>query len=295
MNLLEVCRLIDEALNEDLGSGDMTTELVVHPETAAEAAIVSREKGVVAGIPVAGLCFRRLDSRLDFEQVVEDGSRISRNQILARLSGPAVSMLQAERVALNFIQRLSGIATLTARFVEAVEGYPVKILDTRKTTPGLRILDKYAVRMGGGFNHRMGLSDGILIKDNHLMFLGSKSPKATKKNASTGAVAAAVASAKAGAGHLQKIEVEADTLQQVEEAARAGADAILLDNMDVATLSKAVAAVRRSKKKILLEASGNVTIRNVAKIAATGVDAISIGALTHSSPALDIALEMRPA
>jgi len=295
MNLLEVCRLIDEALNEDLGSGDVTTELVVHSEAAAEGAIISRAKGVAAGIPVAGLCFRRLDSRLSFEQMVEDGSRLSRNQVIARLSGPAISILQAERVALNFVQRLSGIASLTARFVEAVKDYPVKILDTRKTTPGLRILEKYAVRMGGGFNHRMGLSDGILIKDNHLRFQGSKSEKAAKKNASKGAVAAAVSAARAAAGHLQKIEIEAETLHQVEEAVRAGADAILLDNMDVETLSRAVGMVRRSKKKIILEASGNVTIRNVVKIAATGVDAISIGALTHSSPALDISLEMRPA
>ena len=295
MNLLEVCRLIDEALNEDLGSGDVTTELVVHSEAAAEAAIISRAKGVAAGIPVAGLCFRRLDSRVSFEQMAEDGSRLSRNQVLARLSGPAISILQAERVALNFVQRLSGIASLTARFVEAVKDYPVKILDTRKTTPGLRILEKYAVRMGGGFNHRMGLSDGILIKDNHLRFQGSGSERAAKKNASKSAVAAAVSAARAAAGHLQKIEVEAETLQQVEEAVRAGADAILLDNMDVETLSKAVGIVRRSKKKIVLEASGNVTIRNVVKIAATGVDAISIGALTHSSPALDISLEMRPA
>ena len=295
MNLLEVCRLIDEVLNEDLGSGDVTTELVVHSEAAAEAAIISRAKGVAAGIPVAGLCFRRLDSRVSFEQMAEDGSRLSRNQVLARLSGPAIAILQAERVALNFIQRLSGIASLTARFVEAVKDYPVKILDTRKTTPGLRILEKYAVRMGGGFNHRMGLSDGILIKDNHLRFQGSGSERAAKKNASKSAVAAAVSAARAAAGHLQKIEVEAETLQEVEEAVRAGADAILLDNMDVEALSKAVGIVRRSKKKIVLEASGNVTIRNVVKIAATGVDAISIGALTHSSPALDISLEMRPA
>jgi nicotinate-nucleotide pyrophosphorylase (carboxylating) len=273
----------------------VTTEYVVPPNAAAEGEIVSKVAGVVAGIPVAGLCFRRLDSRVNFEQSVEDGSRVSRNNVLARVSGPAVSILQAERVALNFVQQLSGIATLTARFVEAVKDYPTRILDTRKTSPGLRMLEKYAVRAGGGFNHRVGLYDGILIKDNHLRFQDAGSAKTGKKNVSAGAVAASVSAARAGAGHLQKIEVEAETLEQVKEAVQAGADAILLDNMDVETLSKAVEIVRRSRKKIILEASGNVSIRNVNKIAATGVDAISVGALTHSSSALDISLELRPA
>jgi nicotinate-nucleotide pyrophosphorylase (carboxylating) len=284
MNLLQVSRLVDKALSEDLGTGDITTDFLVPSDLPARGEIVSKAKGVVAGLAVAGLCFNRLDSRIDFEQAVEDGARVSRNRVLARLSGPASSMLKAERVALNFLQRLSGIATLTARFVDAVGDLPVKILDTRKTTPGLRILEKYAVRAGGGSNHRFGLSDGILIKDNHLRFMGA---------GGRGAIAAAVAAATA-AGHLHKIEVEAETLEQAQQAIRAGADAILLDNMDVETLKKAVAIARRSKKKILLEASGNVSLRNVAKIAATGVDAISIGALTHSAPALDISLQLWP-
>jgi nicotinate-nucleotide pyrophosphorylase (carboxylating) len=285
MNLLQVCRLVDEALSEDLGPGDITTESVVSPDALAEGELISRGKGIVAGLPVAGLCFMRLDSRIVFEQELEDGAAVSKNCILARVRGPAASILKAERVALNFLQRLSGIATLTSRFVVAVAGSPVKILDTRKTTPGLRILEKYAVRAGGGTNHRFGLSDGILIKDNHLKFQTAGKADAVGK---------AVAAAKAMTGHLQRIEVEAETIEQVRQAVRAGAGAILLDNMDTDTLAKAVDVVRRSRKDIFLEASGNVSLRNVGKIASTGVDAISIGALTHSAPALDISLELRP-
>ena len=288
MNLLDVCRLVDEALTEDLGAGDITTDSVVPPGAIAHGEIISKAKGVVAGLPVAGLCFRRLDACVGFEQAVEDGARVSKNLVLARLSGPAASILKAERVALNFLQRLSGIATLTARFADAVEDYPVKILDTRKTTPGLRILEKYAVRAGGGSNHRFGLFDAILIKDNHLKFME------VGDYPSAGAVADAFAAPKAARGHLQKIEVEAESLDQVKEAVRAGADAILLDNMSAETLVRAVEIARRSGKQIFLEASGNVTLRNIGKIAATGVDAISIGALTHSAPALDISLDLRP-
>ena len=290
MNPLEVCRLVDEALDEDIGPGDMTTELVVLPGVMADGEIVSRAKGVIAGIPVAGLCFRRLDSRVSFEQIVEDGTRVAPNQLVARMSGPAGSILKAERVALNFMQRLSGIATLTAKFVDAVRDYPVRILDTRKTTPGLRTLEKYAVRSGGGFNHRFALYDGILIKDNHLKF-----QSVGEGERAAGGIATAVSAAKKGAGHLRKVEVEAETIEQVKEAVKAGADAILLDNMDVDTLAEAVRIARRSNKKVILEASGNVTIRNVGKIAAAGVDFISVGALTHSAPALDMSLEIRPA
>lgn len=287
MNLLLVCRLIDEALSEDLGAGDATTDSVIPPDATANGEIVARAKGVAAGIPVAGLCFRRLDSRVSFHQAVEDGTSVSRNRVLARLSGPAVSILKAERVALNFLQRLSGIATLTAKYVAAVGDHPVRILDTRKTTPNLRVLEKYAVRAGGGFNHRLGLYDGVLIKDNHLRF----QPEAE----GAAAVREAVSAAKRMARHLRMVEVEAETLEQVEEAVRAGADAILLDNMNVATLAEAVAIARSSRKRIILEASGNVSLRNVGRVAATGVDAISVGALTHSAPALDISLELRPA
>jgi nicotinate-nucleotide pyrophosphorylase (carboxylating) len=290
MNFLEVCRLVDVALSEDLGAGDLTTDVVVPPAAMAKGEIVSRSAGVVAGIPVAGMCFRRLDSRIDFEQAVEDGARVSRNHVLARLSGPAAPVLKAERVALNFVQRLSGIATLTSRFVDAVKDYPVRILDTRKTTPGLRILEKYAVRAGGGFNHRLGLYDGILIKDNHLKF---QNPESAGRSA--GAVTAAVSAAKRAAKRLHKVEVEAETLDEVKEAIDAGADAILLDNMDIKTLAGAVEIVRRSRKGIMLEASGNVSLRNVREIASAGVDAISVGALTHSAPALDVALELWPA
>jgi nicotinate-nucleotide pyrophosphorylase (carboxylating) len=291
MNLLQIGRLVDEALNEDLGPGDITTDSVVSPDAVAEGEIIARAKGVVAGLPVAGLCFRRLDSRIAFEQEIEDGARVSKNRVLARVMGPAASLLKAERVALNFLQRLSGIATLTSRFVEAVADYPVTILDTRKTTPGLRILEKYAVRAGGGTNHRFGLSDGVLIKDNHLRFQATGTSASGKK---IDAIAAAVEAARSMAGHLQRIEVEAETIEQVKQAVRADADAILLDNMDTDTLTEAVDVVRRSKKKVFLEASGNVSLRTVGKIASTGVDAISIGALTHSAPALDISLELRP-
>jgi nicotinate-nucleotide pyrophosphorylase (carboxylating) len=290
MNFLEVRRLVDEALTEDLGAGDLTTDALIPPGTMANGAMLARASGVVAGIPVAGLCFRRLDSRVNFEQAVEDGARVARNHVLARLSGPAASILKAERVALNFVQHLSGIATLTAKFVDAVKDYPVKILDTRKTTPGLRILEKYAVRAGGGSNHRLGLSDGILIKDNHLIFCSADASARAAE-----AVRKAVSMAKRAAGHLQKIEVEAETLEQVEQAVRAGADVILLDNMDADALAKAVKIVRSRKKTIFLEASGNVSLRNLGRIAATGVDAISVGALTHSAPALDISIELERA
>ncbi len=286
MNLLQISHIIDEALMEDIGAGDITTDAVISPDIPASGEIISRSAGVAAGIPIAGFCFRRLDSRVTYEQEIDDGAPVHRNQVLARLSGPAQPILKAERVALNFLQRLSGIATLTARYVAAVKEYPVRILDTRKTTPGLRILEKYAVRAGGGFNHRLGLSDGILIKDNHLLF------QAAPENAD--AIERAVSLARRTAGHMRQIEVETDSLEQVEQAVRAGADAILLDNMDGETLVRAVEIARSSGRRIILEASGNVSLRNVKQIAATGVDVISIGALTHSAPALDISLELHP-
>ena len=289
MNPLEVQRIVDEALIEDIGTGDVTTSSVVPSSAMGRGEIVAKAAGIVAGLPVAGMCFTRLDSNVIYEAAA-DGTSVSPGQVLATLSGPAAPILRAERVALNFIQRLSGIATLTARYVEAVADYPVKILDTRKTTPGLRTMEKYAVRMGGGFNHRIGLYDGILIKDNHLMFQDAGEAKQSRGN-----VKAAVLAAKRSASHLQKVEVEADTLEQVKEAVGAGADAILLDNMDVETLARAVKSVRNSGRQIVLEASGNVSLSNVAGIAATGVDAISVGALTHSAPSLDISLELQPA
>lgn len=289
MNLLEVRRIVDGALVEDIGAGDVTTDSVIPREATARGQLIAKSAGVVAGIPVAALCFRRLDARVEFEQLVEDGARVSRNCGLARLSGPAASILTAERTAVNFLQRLSGIATLTAKFVDAVEDYPVRILDTRKTTPGCRILEKYAVRMGGGHNHRLGLYDGILIKDNHLRFQDASGPGDGAKS-----VKLAVAAAKRAAGHLRRTEVEAENLEQVGAAVEAGADAILLDNMDIDTLAAAVEIVRKSGQPILLEASGSVSLRTVRAIAATGVDAISVGALTHSAPALDMSLELEP-
>lgn len=286
MNLLQVSHIIDEALCEDLGSGDLTTDAVIAPDAMAIGEIVSRSPGVIAGLPVAGFCFRRLDSRITFEQAVNDGEQVRRNRVLARISGPAQPILKAERVCLNFIQRMSGVATLTAKYVAAVKDYPVKILDTRKTTPGMRMLEKYAVRAGGGFNHRLGLSDGILIKDNHLIF------QQWSGDAPVNPIEKAVSLARLAARHLQKVEVEAETLEQVEQAIGAGADVILLDNMRINTLADAVELARESGRPIFLEASGNISLRNIKEVAATGVDAISIGALTHSAPALDVSLEL---
>jgi len=235
--------------------------------------------GVVAGLAVAAETFRFLDAQVMVELLVEDGASVEPGQVLAVLSGSARSLLGAERVALNFLGHLSGIATLTAQCVRAIEGMHARILDTRKTTPGLRRLEKDAVRLGGGQNHRFGLNDGVLIKDNHIQ--------------AAGGVARAVISARRTAPHLLKIEVECETLAEVEEALEADADVVLLDNMDVETMRKAVELVRRTAPKVLLEASGNIGTNptRLAAVAATGVDFISLGALTHSAPNFDVSLE----
>jgi nicotinate-nucleotide pyrophosphorylase (carboxylating) len=271
------------ALTEDLGRGDITTRALFPKAVPAEAVITAKQAGVVAGLPVARAVFQQVDRRLKFRALVNEGERIKSGTVLAAIRGDGRSILTGERVALNFLQRLSGIATLTAQFVDAAKGAKVAILDTRKTTPGLRLLEKYAVRTGGGRNHRFGLYDAILIKDNHLALHGS--------------LADAVRRAKDRAPrrphrqHRMAVEVEAATLAEVEAAVRAGADAILLDNMSLDQLRK---AVRLSGGRAFLEASGGVTLANVRDVAATGVDAISIGALTHSAPALDLSLEVTP-
>lgn len=268
-------RLIDMALEEDLGPGDITTESIV-PETLwARAEFIAREEGVVAGLPVAGRVFKRLDLETEFRAEVTEGSAVKAGAVLAVVAGRARTILTGERVALNFVRHLSGIATRTRRLVAAVEGLRAVVLDTRKTTPGLRALEKYAVRAGGGRNHRFGLFDGILIKDNHIR--------------AAGGIKEAVARARARAPHTLKVEVEVQSLDEVEEALAAGADIIMLDNMPVAAMRE---AVRRIGGRALVEASGGITEENIREVAATGVDFISVGALTHSARALDISLEI---
>jgi nicotinate-nucleotide pyrophosphorylase (carboxylating) len=264
---------IVRALEEDLGSGDVTTWITVPEDIQAEARLVVNEAGIVAGLDVAEAVFRELDPKVDFSPLVPEGSRVAAGQVLAIVSGRARAILSAERTALNFLGRMSGIATLTRRFVDAVAGTRAEILDTRKTAPGLRAFDKQAVRLGGGHNHRFGLYDMILIKDNHIDLAGS--------------LAEAVRRAQAAATGLE-IEVEARTLEDVQAGLEAGARRILLDNMSPEMLMEAVNLVRGRAR---LEASGNVSLGNVRQIAETGVNDISIGALTHSVKVLDISLD----
>ena len=271
--------LIRRALAEDVGRGDVTTQATIAPGTRSNARIVAREAGVVAGLPIAALIFSLLDPSVQFETLTPDGSSVAAGTTLARVSGDAAALLTAERTALNFLGRLSGIATLAAQCVAAVGGTRARIVDTRKTTPGLRLLEKYAVRMGGAHNHRAGLDDGILIKDNHI--------------AAAGSLTLAVERARAHASHLLKIEVECDRETQVREAIAAGADAILLDNMTPDQLRSAVALIRERAPQITIDASGGIgtDTERLAAVAATGVDLISLGALTHSAPNFDVALD----
>jgi len=267
--------IIRQALKEDLGSGDKTTDALIPVDLYGRARIYSKEPFIMAGIDIAKKTFQILDPAIEFRKFCEDGVHTDKGQCLAEVSGRVASLLKAERTALNFLQHLSGIATLTRRFVEAVKSYPVKILDTRKTTPGLRVLEKYAVRVGGGFNHRMGTYDGILIKDNHI--------------AACGGIAEAVKRGKASAPHYMRVEVEVGSLEEVEEALESGADAILLDNMAPESIE---AAVSLAEGKADLEASGGITLDTVETFAKTGIHGISIGALTHSVRAVDISMEI---
>ena len=278
LSAAEIRAAVRLALAEDIGSGDATTLATVPANATAQAVMRAREPLVVAGIGFAETAFRKLSPKIKIEKLSRDGQRIAAGKTLLKISGPARAILTAERVALNFVQRLSGVATLTSQFVEAVRGTNAKILDTRKTTPGWRRFEKYAVTCGGGKNHRLGLFDMILIKDNHLAALQNKKPNA---------IAAAVARAREKFPKL-KIEVEADTLKQVEQAVNAGADFVLLDNMDLKQLRQAVKIVNGRAKT---EASGGVNLKIVRAIAKTGVDFISVGALTHSACAVDIGLD----
>jgi nicotinate-nucleotide pyrophosphorylase (carboxylating) len=278
LSAAEIRRAVRAALAEDLGSGDATTLATVPANATAKAVMRAREPLVVAGIQFAEIAFRELSSKIKIQKLFHDGQRANRDETLLKISGSARAILSAERVALNFVQRLSGIATLTAQFVDAIKGTRAKILDTRKTTPGWRRFEKYAVACGGGKNHRLGLFDMVLIKDNHLVVLRDAKPNA---------IAAAVARAREKFPKL-KVEVEADTLAQVAQAADAGADIILLDNMTPTQLRQAVKIVR---DRAQTEASGGVNLKTVRAIAGSGVDFISVGALTHSARAVDIGLD----
>jgi nicotinate-nucleotide pyrophosphorylase (carboxylating) len=275
---LQVETLIRHALAEDIGSGDVTTRAVIPVEAKGGARIIAKEPFIVAGCDVARRVFSLVDGCLEVAIGVPDGCPARTGHLLMEVSGSLATMLTAERTAVNFLQRLSGIATLTHAFVKRIAGTSSRIVDTRKTTPGWRVLEKAAVRAGGGFNHRFGLYDGVLIKDNHI--------------AAVGGVRQAVSAVRRKVPHTLKIEVEVETLEQLEEAIAAGADGVLLDNMEPSMMAE---AVRRAGKRVLLEASGGVTLENVREIAATGVDLISVGALTHSARAVDISMEIEPA
>lgn len=268
--------IVRAALAEDFGrAGDITTQATIPESAHARAVIAARESGVVAGLPLAQTAFRLLDASIVFDAATHDGARVSKGDIVARIEGPARAILSAERVALNFLGRLSGVASLTARYAEKIAHTKAMVCDTRKTTPLLRSFEKYAVRCGGGANHRFGLDDAILIKDNHI--------------AVAGGVREALRAAKAFAGHLVKIEIEVDTLAQLADVLDEGADAVLLDNMPPLLLREAVELIGG---RMTCEASGGVTLHTIAAIAETGVDLISVGALTHSASVLDLGLDI---
>jgi nicotinate-nucleotide pyrophosphorylase (carboxylating) len=266
-------RIIENALLEDIHTGDITTLAVVPNKRHAKARLVAKEPLILAGILVAERVFKILDQNVLFAQKNSDGDAIPKGAVIAEMEGDAAMLLQGERVALNLLQRMCGTATLTSKYVEAVSGTKARIVDTRKTTPGLRVLEKYAVRVGGGINHRTGLYDGVLIKENHI--------------AAAGGITQAINSARAYIPHTLKIEIETETISQVEEALTAGADIIMLDNMELDTMRRAVSIV---SGRVQLEASGGVSLETVRAIADTGVDIISVGALTHSARAMDISM-----
>lgn len=267
-------KILENALREDLGTGDITTLSTVPEDKEISGRFIAKEAGIICGIGVASRVFALLDERVDTAFSVKDGERVEKGDLIGTVSGPARSILSGERVALNFLQHLSGIATCTAEFVRQVAGTGTRIADTRKTTPGLRVMEKYAVKVGGGTNHRFHLADGVMIKDNHIQ--------------AAGGIAAAVAAAKNNIPHTLKIEVEVENFSQLEEALEAGADIIMLDNMSNSDMKKAVEIVAG---RAITEASGNMGEKNLREVAGTGVDIISIGALTHSVKAMDISLK----
>lgn len=265
-------------LEEDIGSGDVTANTTIPEDSQSKAIIHVKEEGIMAGLPVAALVFEVVDPTLTFKAKVHDGDFVKRGTIIAEVEGATRSLLIGERLALNLMQRLSGIATKTNSYVKAIEGYKAKLVDTRKTTPGHRILEKYAVRVGGGFNHRFGLYDAVMIKDNHIK--------------GAGGITAAVQAAREHIPHTMKIEVEVETMVQLEEALQSGADIIMLDNMSIELMHKAVKHIKTQAPHIIVEASGGVSLQTIAAIAQTEVDVISVGALTYSVQALDISLDL---
>jgi len=276
MKIEDVDTLIEAALREDMPEGDITSESVVPADSVSRAVILAKQAGILAGIDLAGRVFEKIDRKISFQKTFEDGRPFKPGVILARLEGNSISLLKGERTALNFLQRLSGIATKTKRYVEAVAGTGTKILDTRKTTPTLRRLEKYAVRMGGGINHRFSLSDMVLIKDNHLRLAGS--------------ITEAVKRAKEKARPGIKIEVEVTNFAEAKEAVEAGASMIMLDNMSLSRMKQVLDWV---KGKVSVEVSGKVSLRKARRIAGLGVDYISVGGLTHSFSSVDISIEFR--
>ncbi len=273
--LSQIDKIIDSALEEDLGPGDITTSAIIDSSLKGKARLLAKEEIILAGIEVFSRVFSRLDPEIVVECTYHDGDVVPNGYDIGIIRGSMRGMLSGERTALNFLQHLSGIATLTKRYVEKIDPSKVRVIDTRKTTPRLRILEKYAVRMGGGFNHRFGLFDGILIKDNHI--------------AAAGSISKALAKIKANVPHTLKIEVEVEDIKGVEEAIGAGADAILLDNMTVKEMKEAVSIARG---RVLLEASGGITLESIGEISKTGISLISIGAITHSARSVDISLEV---
>lgn len=278
----DVQAIIDLALSEDIGTGDITTLATVPARRMADGVLLAKAEGVLSGIDVARQVFRTVDPAIAFSALRSDGDSLTHRLEIATVSGAARSLLTAERTALNLVQRLSGVATETARYVAATAGTNTRIVDTRKTTPGLRLLEKRAVVHGGGHNHRFGLADGVLIKDNHLAAIGG--PDRIRE---------AIEHARALAPHTLKIEIEVSSLDELHEALDARADIIMLDNMDTQAIAEAVRIRDAHTPSTLLEASGGITLHRIPELAATGVDLISAGALTHSSPALDISLELR--
>lgn len=279
--LKDIRRIVKIALSEDIGPCDLTTSLVIPDVISAEGVIVAEEDLILAGVRVAEEVFKALDHEVLFEVLEKEGDSVKKGAIIARIKGHAKALLTGERVALNFLQRLSGIATLSCRYAEAVEGMPVRLVDTRKTTPGLRVLEKYAVRVGGCWNHRHGLFDGILIKENHI--------------ALTSGVEEVTSLAKRKMPHALKVEVEVRNIEEVKEAIRGGADIIMLDNMDIPAIREAVSVIRSYKEKeILIEASGDMNLDMVREVADTGVDIISVGALTHSASWINISMDISP-
>jgi nicotinate-nucleotide pyrophosphorylase (carboxylating) len=270
-----------DLLKEDLGRGDITTSATVRGGMQARGRFLAKQDFVLCGLEIAEAVFSTLDNQIQIESRVFDGDAITANSEFARIEGPADVLLAGERTALNLLQHLSGVASLTRKFVDAIAGTSARIIDTRKTTPGLRALEKYAVTVGGGFNHRFGLDDGVLIKDNHVALAGG--------------VRRAIELARREVSHLMKIEVEVSTAAQIDDAIKAGADVILLDNMDPGMLGEAVQKIRAQDSRIIIEASGGVSLETVRAIAEAGVDLISVGAITHSAISVDISLKVSPA